>query len=114
MRAVHAIVIAATKAAGGRVPGDEATPVIDAPNALACYPAGSIAMTPDGLTPDAAARDSLRPDRRSWRRDVIEGVTRRFAFAALPALMLALVARTLRREWDMVARAGGDAGRASR
>ena len=60
-------------------------------------------MTPDGLTPDAAARDSRRLDRRSWRRDVIEGVTRRIAFAALPALMLALLARTLRREWDMVA-----------
>jgi signal transduction histidine kinase len=60
-------------------------------------------MTPDGLPPDAAARDSRRPGRRTWRRDVIEGVTRRFAFAAVPALVLGLVARTVRREWDLVA-----------
>lgn len=60
-------------------------------------------MTPDGLPPGAAARDSLRPDRRSWRRDVIEGITRRFALAAVPALVLALVARTVRRDWDLVA-----------
>ena len=60
-------------------------------------------MIPDGLPPDAAAPDSLRPGRRTWRRDVIEGVTRRIAFATLPALLLALVARTLRREWDLVA-----------
>jgi signal transduction histidine kinase len=60
-------------------------------------------MTPDGLTPDAAARDSLRADRRSWRRDVIEGVTRRFAFAVLPALALAILVRTVRRDWDLVA-----------
>jgi signal transduction histidine kinase len=60
-------------------------------------------MTPDGLPPDAAARDSLRPGGRTWRRDVIQGVTRRIAFAALPALALAITARTLRREWDLVA-----------
>jgi signal transduction histidine kinase len=60
-------------------------------------------MTPDGLAPDAAARDSLRPERRSWRRDVIDGVTRRFALAAIPALLLALVARILRCDASMVA-----------
>ena len=49
-------------------------------------------MTPDGLPPDAAAHDTLRPGRRTWRRDVIEGVTRRFAMATLPALVLALIA----------------------
>jgi signal transduction histidine kinase len=59
-------------------------------------------MTPDGLPPDAA-RDSLRPGRRTWRREVIQGVTRRIAFATVPALLLALVARSLRHEWDMVA-----------
>ena len=59
-------------------------------------------MTPDGLPPDAAARDSLRPGRGSWRRDVIEGVTRRIAFAALPAVVLAVAARALRHEWDLV------------
>ncbi len=60
-------------------------------------------MIPDGLPPDAAARDSLRPGRRSWRREVIEGVTRRIAFAALPAVVLAVAARALRHEWDLVA-----------
>jgi signal transduction histidine kinase len=60
-------------------------------------------MIPDGRPPDAAAPDSLRPGRRTWRRDVIEGVTRRIAFATLPALVLALLARTVRREWDLVA-----------
>ena len=60
-------------------------------------------MIPDGLAPDAAARASQRPGRRTWRRDVIEGVTRRFAFAAVPALVLALVARTARGDWDLVA-----------
>jgi hypothetical protein len=60
-------------------------------------------MTPDGLTPDASAHVTLRPARLGWRRDVIDGVTRRFALAALPALTLAIVARTVRGEWDMVA-----------
>jgi signal transduction histidine kinase len=60
-------------------------------------------MIPDGLAPEAAARDSLRPGRRSWRLDVIEGVTRRFAFAAVPALVMGVVARAIRREWELVA-----------
>ena len=60
-------------------------------------------MTLDGLPPGAAAGDSLRPGRRTWRPEVIQGVTRRVALAALPALALALIARTLRREWDLVA-----------
>jgi signal transduction histidine kinase len=34
----------------------------------------------------------------AWRRDVIDGVTRRFAFAAIPALTLAVVARAMRGE----------------
>lgn len=63
-------------------------------------------MTPDGLAPGAAAHDTLRPGRRTWRRDVIDGVTRRFALAALPALALAIVARTLRGEWALVALIG--------
>jgi signal transduction histidine kinase len=37
----------------------------------------------------------------AWRRDVIDGVTRRFAFAAIPALALALVVRTIRGDWDL-------------
>ncbi|MEO5819299.1 MAG: sensor histidine kinase [Vicinamibacteraceae bacterium] len=60
-------------------------------------------MTPDGLAPDAAAHDSTPPGVRTWRRDVIDGVTRRFALAALPALVLALVARAVRGDWDQVA-----------
>jgi signal transduction histidine kinase len=60
-------------------------------------------MTPDGPAPDAAAHDTLPPGRRTWRRDVIDGVTRRFALAALPALALAIVARTIRGEWVLVA-----------
>jgi signal transduction histidine kinase len=39
---------------------------------------------------------------KTWRRDVIEGVTYRFALAVLPALSLGLVARTARREWPLV------------
>ena len=34
---------------------------------------------------------------------MIEGITRRFAFAAVPALALALLVRTIRRDWDLVA-----------
>jgi signal transduction histidine kinase len=60
-------------------------------------------MIPDGPAPDAAARDTLRPRHPSWRREVIQGVTRRIAFATLPALALAITARTLRREWELVA-----------
>jgi signal transduction histidine kinase len=40
---------------------------------------------------------------KTWRRDVVEGVTYRFALAVLPALSLGLVARTARREWPLVA-----------
>jgi signal transduction histidine kinase len=60
-------------------------------------------MTPDGLAPDAAAHDSTHEGARNWRRDVMEGVMRRVALGAIPALVLALVVRTLRREWDLVA-----------
>ena len=60
-------------------------------------------MIPDGLAPDAAAHDSTPPGVRTWRRDVIDGVTRRFALAALPALTLALVARAVRGDWALVA-----------
>jgi signal transduction histidine kinase len=60
-------------------------------------------MTPDGLAPDAAAHDSTPPGVRTWRRDVIDGVTRRFTLAAVPALALALVARTVRGDWGLVA-----------
>src|SRR5215208_4113971 len=60
-------------------------------------------MIPDGLAPDAAAHDSTSPGVHAWRRDVIDGVTRRFALAAIPALTLALVVRTIRGDWDLVA-----------
>jgi signal transduction histidine kinase len=42
----------------------------------------------------------------AWRRDVIDGVTRRFAFAAIPALALALVARAIRGDWELAALVG--------
>jgi len=68
-------------------------------------------MNADGFAPDATSRDSLPgpvaetapANPRAWRRDVVEGVTRRFAFAAVPALGLGLVARSLRHEWDIAA-----------
>jgi signal transduction histidine kinase len=60
-------------------------------------------MIPDGLAPDAAAHDSTLPGFRTWRRDVIDGVTRRFTLAAVPALVLALVARAVRGDWELVA-----------
>lgn len=40
---------------------------------------------------------------RSWQRDVIDGVTRRFAIAAVPGLVWAVIARAFRAEWDFVA-----------
>ena len=68
-------------------------------------------MTTDGLAPDATSWDPLPAPReapassdvRAWRRDVIDGVTRRFAFAAVPALLLGLIARLVRGDWDLVA-----------
>ena len=40
---------------------------------------------------------------RSWQRDVIDGVTRRIAIAAIPGLLAAVIVRVLRGDWDLVA-----------
>ena len=36
-----------------------------------------------------------------WRRDVVDGVTRRFALVVVPALMVGVAARALSADWDM-------------
>jgi signal transduction histidine kinase len=36
-----------------------------------------------------------------WRRDVIDGVARRFAYVVVPALFLGVVARVLSADWDI-------------
>jgi signal transduction histidine kinase len=43
---------------------------------------------------------------RSWQRDVIDGVIRRFTIAAVPGLVLGLVVRLLRGDWLLAALAG--------
>jgi signal transduction histidine kinase len=43
---------------------------------------------------------------RSWQRDVIDGVTRRIAIAAIPGLVAAIIVRTLRGDWVLVALVG--------
>ena len=71
-------------------------------------------MNADGFVPDATSRDPFRPAdaaapavARTWRRDVVDGVTRRFAIAIVPALMVALIVRLLMSDWALVAVCGG-------
>jgi signal transduction histidine kinase len=45
---------------------------------------------------------SPRPaDAPQWRRDVVDGVTRRFALVVVPALLLGVTARLLSADWDI-------------
>ena len=66
-------------------------------------------MNADGFAPDATSRDPFPPptdaaapaNPRTWRRDVVDGVTRRFAIAIVPALVVALIVRLLRSDWAL-------------
>ncbi len=72
-------------------------------------------MNADGFAPDATSRDPLPAPidaaapavARTWRRDVVDGVTRRFAIAIVPALLVALIVRLLMSDWALVAVCGG-------
>ena len=63
-------------------------------------------MTADRLASRAASSEpSGGPSRTAaapqWRRDVVDGVTRRFALVVVPALLLGVTARVLSADWDI-------------
>src|SRR5687767_8982512 len=68
-------------------------------------------MTADRLASRAA---SIGPsagapppgDAPQWRRDVVDGVTRRFALVVVPALFLGFTARVISADWELALAAG--------
>jgi signal transduction histidine kinase len=60
--------------------------------------------SPGSSAPPAASAAAGAPPAgvHRWEHDVGDGVARRFAIAVIPALLLALIARSVRGDWDMV------------